>query len=311
MKNSMKKWATLSAALAAAFMLSTAAQAAETISFNGYEGESANPAITAEYQVSLSGVERVEADMHEGLGDVYVCKAPFKVTALDTLSGFGVSTMVPMMDTYIEGEYLVPDGYTQEQMWSGSVTSFPKGTTFTVTQPGLYYLYGNYEGVIGGVNVVFLVEGNASQPETPAPMQALPTSSKVLVNGEVVAFDAYNIGGNNYFKLRDVAMALRGTEKQFEVTWDGEKNAINLISGEAYTVAGGELAAGDGQAKSALPSTSVIYQDGEQVSLMAFNIGGNNYFKLRDLGRAFDFGVGWDAASNSVSINTAEGYVEA
>src|SRR5690606_9905822 len=70
---------------------------------------------------------------------------------------------------------------------------------------------------------------------------ANPTSSKVLVNGNAVQFDAYNINGNNYFKLRDFAQAVNNTEKNFEVTWDGKNNAINLISNKPYTSVGGEL----------------------------------------------------------------------
>jgi len=46
-----------------------------------------------------------------------------------------------------------------------------------------------------------------------------PTTSKVLVNGKIVEFEAYNINGYNYFKLRDLAQAVNNTEKNFEVTW--------------------------------------------------------------------------------------------
>jgi len=35
-----------------------------------------------------------------------------------------------------------------------------------------------------------------------------PTTSKVLVNGKIVEFEAYNINGYNYFKLRDLAQAV-------------------------------------------------------------------------------------------------------
>ncbi len=37
--------------------------------------------------------------------------------------------------------------------------------------------------------------------------------ASVLVNGKSVAFEAYNIDGSNFFKLRDIAMALSGSAK--------------------------------------------------------------------------------------------------
>jgi uncharacterized repeat protein (TIGR02543 family) len=139
---------------------------------------------------------------------------------------------------------------------------------------------------------------------------AKPTASKVLVNGKAVEFDAYNINNNNYFKLRDLAQAVTNTEKNFEVTWDGKNNAINLISNKPYTAVGGELTKGDGKAKAATLSTAKIYKDSKEVSLTAYTINGNNYFKLRDIAKAFDIGVTWDGTTNTVGIDTSIGYVE-
>ena len=133
------------------------------------------------------------------------------------------------------------------------------------------------------------------------------TASAVLVNGESVEFDAYNIAGNNYFKLRDLAYALNGTNKQFEVGWDGEANAITLTSGEAYTPVGGEMLAGS-DSRTAIPSAVRIYLDGREINMTAYNIAGNNYFKLRDLGQAIDFGVDWDSARNMIIIDTSKNY---
>lgn len=153
--------------------------------------------------------------------------------------------------------------------------------------------------------------GSTTTPTTPdRKATANPTNSKVMVNGKAVAFDAYNINNNNYFKLRDVAQIIRGTDKQFNVTWDGTKNAINLISNTAYESTGGELALGDGQSKQSTLSTSTIYKDGVEVSLTAYNINGNNYFKLRDLGQVFNFSVTWDGENNTVVIDTTQGYTE-
>ena len=130
-----------------------------------------------------------------------------------------------------------------------------------------------------------------------------------MVNGKAVAFDAYNINNNNYFKLRDVAQIIRGTDKQFNVTWDGTKNDINLLSNEAYKTVGGELKSGDGKVKNATLSSSKIYKDGSLVSLTAYTINDNNYFKLRDLGETFNFNVSWDSKNNAIVIDTNSGYV--
>lgn len=138
---------------------------------------------------------------------------------------------------------------------------------------------------------------------------ATPTASKVIVNGTVTSFDAYTIEGNNYFKLRDLGKVVSGTGKQFEITWDGSKNAINLVSKKAYTVVGGELNKGDSLAKSATLSTAKIYKDGVEVKLTAYTINSNNYFKLRDVAQLFDIGVTWDAASSTIGIDTSISYV--
>lgn len=150
----------------------------------------------------------------------------------------------------------------------------------------------------------------SSVSESSVTEKAVPTTSNVLVNGISISFEAYTINGNNYFKLRDLAQAVNNTEKNFDVTWDGLKNAINLISNKPYSSVGGELAKGDGTAKIAIPTSSKIYKDGKEIALTAYTINGNNYFKLRDIAKAFDIGVTWDSATNTVSIDTSIGYVE-
>lgn len=137
---------------------------------------------------------------------------------------------------------------------------------------------------------------------------ARTTSSAILVNGKAVAFEAYNINDNNYFKLRDLACALSGSSKQFEVGWDGTNNAVNLYSGKAYTPVGGELAPGKTGTPAVAPSSSAVYLDGKKLSLKAYTINGYNYFKLRDVGAAVNFGVDWDGPANTVSIDTSKNY---
>jgi hypothetical protein len=56
------------------------------------------------------------------------------------------------------------------------------------------------------------------------------------------------------------------------------------------------------------PTTSPIYVDGERVQMETYNIGGFNFFKLRDMAQAVDFGVYWDNNSGIVQIDTMTGY---
>ncbi len=58
------------------------------------------------------------------------------------------------------------------------------------------------------------------------------------------------------------------------------------------------------------PSAQTIYVDGQQVNMTAYTIGGNNYVKLRDVGKAVDFSVRYDAATQSVQIDSDAPYVE-
>lgn len=134
---------------------------------------------------------------------------------------------------------------------------------------------------------------------------ALKTESAVLVNGVAHSFHAYNINGNNYFKLRDVAFVLNGTGRQFGLTWDGTQNAIFLTPGQSYAAVGGEMQAGQGGSpKTAVPTNSAVYLNGEKVSVMAYNIDGNNFFKLRDLATQLGFRVDWDEQTRSIGIWT-------
>ena len=64
-----------------------------------------------------------------------------------------------------------------------------------------------------------------------------------------------------------------------------------------------------GGEEAAAISNDSIYIDGEKVEAEVYKIDGNNYFKLRDLGKALDFYVGW-TAERGVYIETAKPYAE-
>lgn len=184
------------------------------------------------------------------------------------------------------------------------------------SNPILYYLQGR-----AGWSTP-LWNGYVARPYTPAvqtptqPAEAVasvtasPVSASVLVNGQPVTFDAYNIQGNHYFKLRDLAFILSGSPVQFEVAWDSAHNAISLTSGRPYTPVGGEMAGKGGINQVGTVSTQSVYLDGKVVSPIAYTIRNNNYFKLRDIGKLFQFSVEWDGASQQIQIDTSKPYQE-
>lgn len=143
-------------------------------------------------------------------------------------------------------------------------------------------------------------------------VSAAPAFAAVSVNGSKVELDSYCIEGHNYFKVRDLAQVLSGTEKQFEVYWQDNMagTIITLTSGRAYTPNGSELAAPGTAVKQATPESWSVYLDSKPVSIASYIVDGVGYFKLRDLAKAMDFGTAWDGASGTIVIDTAAGYTE-
>ncbi|MGN1001447.1 MAG: hypothetical protein ACI4PC_01630 [Oscillospiraceae bacterium] len=144
----------------------------------------------------------------------------------------------------------------------------------------------------------------------------VPTLQSLTVDGEAVeGAEIYNINGSNYFKLRDIAILLNGTEAQFSVDYDEATNTMIVNTGKAYTAIGGELASGTDKSASTVKSSQALVIDGKTINMSAamsaYNIGGNNFFKLRDLGTALGFTVDYDEATNTMVITSAAPAAEA
>ena len=138
----------------------------------------------------------------------------------------------------------------------------------------------------------------------PTNFTVILTNQNLTVDGEKQETEIYNIDGSNYFKLRDMAALLDGTDAQFSVAFDSERNTIVVTTGEAYETIGGELETGTDKSGSAVASAQSVEIDGAKVELAAFNIGGNNFFKLRDLGTALGFGVDYDEATATMLVTS-------
>ena len=82
---------------------------------------------------------------------------------------------------------------------------------------------------------------------------------------------------------------------------------IGILAGMALC---GPAAQAANVALTAAPTTQTFYVDGQRVQFEAYQIHGNNFVKLRDIGKAVDFGVEYNAADNSVHIDPGSPYTE-
>ena len=160
----------------------------------------------------------------------------------------------------------------------------------------------------------FLAPARAAVREA---VTAIPTNHAIVLSNSTVQPDAhlvhptvYLIEGSNYCKLRDLAMLLNGSERQFAVGYDSAAKTVSIARGKAYKAVGGELSGAAVESVSAAISDHTIVIDGTPATLEAFLIDGVNYFKLRDLGKALDFYVGFDGETKMVFLSGAKPYVD-
>ncbi len=87
-----------------------------------------------------------------------------------------------------------------------------------------------------------------------------------------------------------------------------KKRFISFLSGmvAGAVMFGGSVAYASGILANL--SNSQVFVDGREVQLTAYNINGNNYVMLRDIGRAVDFNVYWSAEDGSVRIESDKPY---
>lgn len=131
---------------------------------------------------------------------------------------------------------------------------------------------------------------------------------KVTLDGKDVKISGYNIDGNNYYRLRDLAAILAATEAKFKVDYKAPANAqeegmIILTPGAEYVVLDTDLK--DVKAKSTATGTNDKVKVGEKdLKAKAYKIDGNNYYRLRDLADELKFKVDYDKEKDAVILSS-------
>ena len=141
-------------------------------------------------------------------------------------------------------------------------------------------------------------------PAATEKLNVMLTSQRLTVNGAEKTAEIYNINDKNYFKLRDIAALLNGTGSQFSVDYDAATKTISITTGAPYTANGSELVIGEDKSASCVVSSQSVTINGQKVDLTAYNLGGNNFFGLRDLGSALGFNVDYDTATRTMIVTS-------
>lgn len=173
----------------------------------------------------------------------------------------------------------------------------------------------NRQGCATALQALYQAQ-DAAKPAEPTP--SVPTvevqknwayaaRAKVTVDGKAVDFQVYTIDDYTYFKLRDIAGAVSGTQKQFQTYWDEENMAINLIRNTPYAAAAGSAPGSYGDTLATI-STAKLYCDGVQKSISAYTINDYTYYKLRDLAKLLDMGITWNESTATIGIETTQSY---
>ena len=132
-------------------------------------------------------------------------------------------------------------------------------------------------------------------------LKVVVSPQKITLNGNEVTIYGYNINGENYFKLRDLAAVLKDTDNKFAVEY--KDNKITLTKGADYTVLDTDQKAVKADAKAELTNDKVFLAD-KELDLKAYKLDGSNFYRLKDLGENLGFGVAYDEKTNTVLLTT-------
>ena len=129
-----------------------------------------------------------------------------------------------------------------------------------------------------------------------AQANAAAQAGNVSVDGQAAQADAADQDGIRYYRLRDLAVALKGTAAAFNVEWDGQ---VIVTKGGEYTAEALEAHAADAAVEAA---TITVTVDGTPVEISALLISGNYYVTAAGLNALL--GVTVETVGDVLTITT-------
>ena len=129
-----------------------------------------------------------------------------------------------------------------------------------------------------------------------AQANAAAQAGNVSVDGQAAQADAADQDGIRYYRLRDLAVALKGTAAAFNVEWDGQ---VIVTKGGEYTAEALEAHAADAAVEAV---TITVTVDGAPVEVSALLISGNYYVTAAGLNALL--GVTVETVGDVLTITT-------
>lgn len=150
--------------------------------------------------------------------------------------------------------------------------------------------------IIGACSIypVFAVNG----------VKATFVAPEIYVNGARTYYIGYEINGDYYFMLRDIAMSFRGTSSKLNIKWNSEKKLVEIITGQDYTDDGSLTTRVFEDSYTAYPTTATLLSYDKVFNVKGYRIDGNNFFKLKDLENIISCQVDRDEKQNAIYITT-------
>lgn len=127
---------------------------------------------------------------------------------------------------------------------------------------------------------------------------AAPANINATVCDSDVTFNAYNIKGYNYFKIRDLAAAFKDTQYAFNVEWS--ELGIRIRAGEECNDVISAENMGKEYVHAVHSNGGIISMDDACKSVECFNINGYNYYKIRDLAALLGFEVSYNSTTGEI-----------
>ena len=199
---------------------------------------------------------------------------------------------------------MITSSYPVVRKYGWATASFHDMAIVEAPYPYLLSICTNHDGDYSTFKKISQIIEKYSQVKRIPNVNYEAVKTNILLDGSSIQLSGYNINNSNYYKLRDIAYLLNGSEKQFDMIYDIEKKAIIMQLGESYL--GGE----SNNEASLLGHINIeekempLYIQDKQYQLLGYMINDNTYVKIRDVAALLEMEIGWSNETKELSIVT-------